>query len=80
MENLFAQWDKILACREEVLHYADGLCNALHDAERNAAQQVITTQGYDLGITCPSLVRHIVISGREKGKIVKDIPQGKTIR
>lgn len=77
MENLFAQWDDILACQETVLHYADGLCAALHDAERNAVQQVITTQGYDLGIACPSLVRHIVIGGHKKGKIVKDIPQGK---
>lgn len=77
MENLFTRWDEILACRDAVLHYADGLCTALHAAEWDAARQVITTQGYDLGILCPSLVRHIVIGGHKKGKIIQAIPQGK---
>ncbi len=54
------------------------LCSYLHDAEQRATKKVITTQGYDLGIICPSLVRHIVIGGHKKGRIVKTIPEGKS--
>ena len=78
MENRFTKFDEILAVRDEVLDYADGLNPELQRAEQCAAKQVITTQGYDLGIVCPSLVRHIVIGGHKKGKIIKTIPEGKS--
>ena len=77
METLFERFDAILDCRTEVFEYANGMCEALHEAEANAPKKVITTLGYDLGIACPSLVRHIVIGGHKRGKIIKKIPEGK---
>ena len=78
MNHLFERFDAILKCRGDVIQYADTLSEPLHDAENNAAKKVITTLGYDLGIVCPSLVRHIVIGNHKKGRIIKTIPEGKS--
>lgn len=78
MENLFERFDAVLDSQTEVFEYANGICESLHQAEANAAKKVITTLGYDLGIACPSLVRHIVIGGNKRGRILKEIPEGKS--
>ena len=75
MDNLFERFDDIIRCKDEVIRYADGLCGQLHEAEDHAARKVITTLGYDLGIACPSPLRHIVVGGNKKGKVIGNIPE-----
>ena len=46
----------------------------ISSAYEKCTRKVYTSNGYDLGIVCPSLVNHRVIGGHKRGRILKSIP------
>lgn len=74
--NLFHQFDAIIESRAAAIAHAEGQATLLQQREQNADHRVITTLAYDLGSVCPSPIRHKVISGNKRGRVIKEIPEG----
>ena len=47
----------------------------ISSAYEKCIRKVYTSNGYDLGIVCPSLVNHRVIGGHKRGRVLKSIPE-----
>ncbi|MCI8509637.1 MAG: hypothetical protein K2J90_00410 [Lachnospiraceae bacterium] len=75
--NLFEWFDRIIESSSQAVEYAEKHFEQLHDREKKAVKNVITSLGYGLGIACPSLIVHRVVGGNKKGVVIKEAPKGK---
>ena len=75
-EELFDKLDQeILSCIPAMKYAQENISRIIDLAYKNTVRKVYTTQGYELGIVCPSLVNHRVIGGNKKGRVIKTIPE-----
>lgn len=73
VESIFPEFDAQMDV-SEAINYAEEHFNDFITARTNAAKKVYTTRGYELGIACPSLVKHRVVGGHKRGRIMKRTP------
>lgn len=74
VESIFPEFDSEMDVTAAV-QYAEEHFNDFIYAREHAAERVFTTRGYELGIACPSLIKHRVIGGHKRGRIIKRTPE-----
>lgn len=74
VDSIFPKFDRELNVTAAV-QYAEEHFNDFIYAREHAARTVFTTQGYELGIACPSLIKHRVVGGHKRGRIMKRTPE-----
>ena len=73
---LYDQLDKeILSCIPAVRYAEEHIESIISSAYQNCVRKVYTTDAYELGIACPSLVNHRVTGGLKRGRVIKQIPE-----
>ena len=75
IKNIFTEYDDIMRIQDDIIRYADEHFEQLKANSDKAARIVITTLAYELGIACPSLIKHRIVKGHKRGRIIKEIPE-----
>ena len=74
--ELFQWLDAEILSGVSAINYAqEHIEEIISSAYEKCIRKVYTSNGYDLGIVCPSLVNHRVIGGHKRGRVLKSIPE-----